>query len=249
MKKGPDWCNSVVLVNICALCVAHMSDLVLIFATRLKTSNMKMKHHLLLLMSIFLTGSWTGSALKAETVQAPTLNASDMESTTINISIDGQTRTIILDNNAATRELAAALKQAPITYEATDYGNFEKVGSLGRSLTTSNQQITTQPGDVILYNGNQIVLFYGSNSWNYTRLGRIDYESLDELKSFLKVGKGRISVTLSPSGTAAVGHISSPEAEDNTYYSLSGRRVEHPTRGIYIKIGGNGRTGFYKTRK
>lgn len=50
----------------------------------------------------------------------------------------------------------------------------EKAGSLGRSLTTDNQQITTEAGDIVLYNGNQIVMFYGSNSWSYTKIGRID---------------------------------------------------------------------------
>ena len=56
---------------------------------------------------------------------------------------------------------------------------------------------TYQAGDVILYSGNQIVLFYGSNTWSYTRIGKMQYESLDELKSFLKAGEGNISVTLS----------------------------------------------------
>jgi hypothetical protein len=90
-----------------------------------------------------------------------------------------------------------ALSEASIIYEADDYGGFEKVGPLGRSLPTSNSQITTQAGDVILYNGNQLVLFYGSNSWSYTRIGRMEYGTLDELKSFLKAGQGKISVTLS----------------------------------------------------
>lgn len=71
------------------------------------------------------------------------------------------------------------------------------MGALGRTLPSSDKQITTQAGDVILYSSNQIVLFYGSNSWSYTRLGKIQYESLDELKSFLKAGQGNISVTLS----------------------------------------------------
>ena len=78
------------------------------------------------------------------------------------------------------------------------HGGFEKVGSLGLSLPTSNSQITTQPGDVILYSGNQIVLFYGSNTWSYTRIGKMQYESLDELKSFLKAGEGITSVSVSP---------------------------------------------------
>ena len=66
------------------------------------------------------------------------------------------------------------MKEAPITINMSDYSGFEKVGSLGRSLTTSNSQMTTNAGDIVLYNGNQIVMFYGANSWSYTKLGHID---------------------------------------------------------------------------
>ena len=116
---------------------------------------------------------------------------------TIKITVSGATLPVRIENNAATRALVAALREAPITYEAHDYGGFEKVGALGRSLPASDTQITTQAGDVILYSGDQIVLFYGSNSWSYTRLGKMQYGSLDALKSFLKAGEGNISVTLS----------------------------------------------------
>lgn len=116
---------------------------------------------------------------------------------TISISVSGETLPLKIEENQATQALVAALREAPITYEAHDYGGFEKVGALGRTLPASDSQITTQAGDVILYSSNQIVLFYGSNSWSYTRLGKIQYESLDELKSFLKAGQGNISVTLS----------------------------------------------------
>ena len=115
----------------------------------------------------------------------------------IKITVSGTTLPIVLENNDATRALVAALREAPITYTASDYGGFEKVGPLGRSLPTNNSQITTQAGDVILYSGNQIVLFYGSNSWSYTRTGKMEYGSLEELKAFLKAGGGDISVTLS----------------------------------------------------
>ncbi len=114
----------------------------------------------------------------------------------IHITIDGKTLSIVLETNDATQALVGALREAPIQYTASDYGGFEKVGPLGRSLPADNSQITTQAGDVILYNGNQIVLFYGSNTWSYTRLGKIPYESLDELKAFLKAGAGDVSVTL-----------------------------------------------------
>lgn len=155
----------------------------------------------------------------------------------INITIDGKTLPVHLVDNSATRELVVALQQAPITYEADDYGGFEKVGALGRSLPTSNSQISTEAGDVILYSGNQIVLFYGGNSWSYTRLGRIDYQSLDELKSFLKAGQGRISVTLSIASATGISHLSA-DKQSGKMYALNGSELkQEPTKGVYIKGG------------
>lgn len=116
---------------------------------------------------------------------------------TIKITVSGKTLPVKIEDNEATKTLVAALREAFITYEAHDYGGFEKVGALGRSLPASDTQITTQAGDVILYSGNQIVLFYGSNTWRYTRIGKMQYETLDELRSFLKVGEGNITVSLS----------------------------------------------------
>lgn len=116
---------------------------------------------------------------------------------TIKITVSGKTLPVKIEDNEATKALVAILSEASITYEAHDYGGFEKVGSLGLTLPANNSKITTQPGDVILYNSNQIVQFYGSNTWSYTRIGKMQYESLDELKSFLKAGEGKISVTLS----------------------------------------------------
>jgi len=115
----------------------------------------------------------------------------------IQITISEKTLPVKIEDNEATKALVAALLESSITYEAHDYGGFEKVGPLGRTLPSRDTQITTQAGDVILYSGNQIVLFYGSNTWSYTRIGKMQYESLDELKSFLKAGEGNISVTLS----------------------------------------------------
>ena len=104
---------------------------------------------------------------------------------------------ITLANNPAVDTLIEALKQKDITITVNDYGGFEKVGNLGFTLPTSNSQITTTPGDVILYSGNQIVFFYGSNSWSYTRLGKIEGYSVEELRTFLKADKGSIQITLS----------------------------------------------------
>lgn len=168
--------------------------------------------------------------------QAQTIKEEDMTEK-LYITIGNQTLPVTLVKNNATEALMAALAANPITYEADDYGGFEKVGALGMSLPTNNQQLTTQAGDVILYSGNQIVLFYGSNSWSYTRLGRIEYESLEQLKSFLKAGQGRVSVTLSAENAT---DISSAKADDNDsdgYIALNGVRMQSPVRGIYIKNG------------
>ncbi len=110
----------------------------------------------------------------------------------IYITIQETKLTMTLEHNQATEEL---IKKLPITVMVDDYGGFEKVGSLGFNLPTSNQNITTSYGDVVLYNGNQIVLFYGSNQWSYTRLGKIQNRSANELKEIFSSGK--ISITLS----------------------------------------------------
>ena len=183
---------------------------------------------LLLAVVALLSVSCSGDEVQAQTT------LSDMK---INITIEGKTMPINLVDNEATRTLVAALQESPITYEADDYGGFEKVGGLGRSLPTSNQQITTEAGNVILYSGNQIVLFYGSNSWSYTRLGRIEYQSLDELKSFLKAGQGRISVTLSIAKTTGIKTITA-KRHDGKLYALNGtEQKQEPTKGIFIKNG------------
>ena len=81
---------------------------------------------------------------------------------------------VSLEENDAGHELVEMARNEPITINFEDYGGFEKVGPLGRSLTTDNTRITTKAGDIVLYQGNQIVMFYGSNTWSYTMLGHVD---------------------------------------------------------------------------
>lgn len=92
----------------------------------------------------------------------------------MNVQVGDYTFTATLENNAAVKELVDMMKEGPVTIQMSDYSGFEKVGSLGTSLTTSNSQTTTNAGDIVLYNGDNIVMFYGSNSWSYTRIGKID---------------------------------------------------------------------------
>ena len=155
------------------------------------------------------------------------------------ITIDGQTQSVTLVDNAASRALVEKLQQAPVSVTLNSSGGFEIWGALGVSLPTSDQRITAQPGDVILYNGSNICMFYGSNSWSYTRLGHIDDLSESELRSYLKAGESNISVTLSLANTTDVRSLSSnpsQKSEESTY-SLNGQRVENPSHGIYVKNG------------
>ena len=128
-------------------------------------------------------------------IQQP--NEDKEELTVMYLYINDNKLEVTLAENKAVTALVDILKQGDIIYTADDYGGFEKVGSLGHSLPTENSQITTEAGDVILYSGNQIVLFYGSNSWSYTRLGKINGYSVSELKTLLGASKGSIQVKIS----------------------------------------------------
>lgn len=123
----------------------------------------------------------------------------------MNVTIDGVTRSVTLIDNAAARALVARLQESPVTVTLNSSGGFEIWGALGFSLPTSNEQVTAQPGDIVLYNGSNICMFYGSNSWSYTRLGHIEGLSDSELRSFLHAGESGISVMLwLPAATTAL---------------------------------------------
>ena len=196
--------------------------------------------------------TWMGDALwinasnhanRASLIEAwlKTLNFAEGLTTMdkMNITIDGQEQSVTLVDNAATRALVEKLKQAPVTVTLNSSGGFEIWGALGFSLPTSNQQTTAQPGDVILYNGSNICLFYGSNSWSYTRLGKIDGLSESQLRAFLKAGESNIEVTLSVDVQTDIRNIKgegNAQGEGNLY-SLNGQRVKNPTKGLYIRNG------------
>ena len=101
--------------------------------------------------------------------------------------------TATLEDNSSAKAFYELLKKAPLTIKMNEYGGFEKVGSLGTNIPRNDTQIKTAAGEIFLYNGNQITIFYNSNSWSYTRLGKIDGKSQAELKSIL--GKGDVTST------------------------------------------------------
>lgn len=128
-------------------------------------------------------------------VSQPSDNYTTEENTVekMNLQIGNNSFTATLESNAAVDTLVDMMREAPVVIQMSDYSGFEKVGPLGTSLPASNKQTTTQSGDIVLYSGNQIVIFYGSNSWSYTRLGKID--DLAGWEDAL--GNGDVTVTFS----------------------------------------------------
>jgi hypothetical protein len=152
------------------------------------------------------------------------------------ITIDGVTKTATLVDNSATQTLVAKLQSAPINVTLNSSGGFEIWGALGFSLPTSNEQVNAQPGDIVLYNGSNICMFYGTNSWSYTCLGHIDGLSESELRAFLKAGESNIGVTLSLSNTTGISQVRAGESQSKSY-TLQGTIAQAGHKGIIIKNG------------
>lgn len=117
------------------------------------------------------------------------------EATKMNLQIGDTTLTATLADNSSARALAELLKKGPLTLSLEDYAGMEKVGPLGTALPQNNEQMVTGPGDIILYQGSSFVIYYGTNSWRLTRLGRIDDTDEERLRELL--GDGAVTVTLS----------------------------------------------------
>lgn len=137
-------------------------------------------------------------------VQA-TLNDTQTEQTTIstqiqtnnniNIHIGEHTLTATLEDNSSAAALKELIAQQDLVIDMSDYANMEKVGAIGKDLPRNDMQTTTEAGDLILYLGNSFVIYYDTNSWDFTRLGKIDDITAEELKEIL--GTGDVTVTLS----------------------------------------------------
>ena len=152
------------------------------------------------------------------------------------LTIDGLTKTATLVDNSATQTLVAKLQEESVTVTLNSSGGFEIWGALGFSLPTSNEQVNAQPGDIVLYNGSNICMFYGTNSWSYTRLGKIEGLSESELRTFLKAGESNISVTLSLNNTTGISQVRTDENQTKAY-TLQGTLAQAGYKGIIIKNG------------
>lgn len=110
------------------------------------------------------------------------------------MKIDGELVAVEWEDNESVAAIKALLRQEPVSIQMSMYGGFEQVGSFGTELPRADEQTTTQAGDIVLYSGSQMVVFYGSNSWAYTRLGRITDKSTEEMEEML--GDGDVTITL-----------------------------------------------------
>lgn len=124
----------------------------------------------------------TQSAQSGESPQKPSMKIGD---TSVNVEWEDN------ESVSALMQLASA---SPLTIQMSMYGGFEQVGSIGQSLPRNDSQMTTEAGDIVLYSGNQIVVFYGSNSWAYTKLGHISDKSAQEMADLL--GSGDVTITI-----------------------------------------------------
>lgn len=158
-----------------------------------------------LMMFVLLSGCGTGSANENESLSNSTTddieiddnqdNIQEVQNNIMNLEIGKYSFTATLVDNSTTKALKEMLAKGPITIDMRDYGDMEKVGSLGTNLPRNDEQITTEPGDLILYQGNAFVIYYAPNSWNFTRIGKIDDVTQEELKEAL--GNGDVKGTLS----------------------------------------------------
>lgn len=115
-------------------------------------------------------------------------NSGDITKTDTNIIyayIDDNILEINLEDNSSAEAFLKHLKENDIVVDMSDYGGFEKVGDLGFNLPRNDTDINATSGDVILYQGNSITIYYGNNSWNFTKLGKIENVSQYELKNIL----------------------------------------------------------------
>ena len=131
------------------------------------------------------TGAWeTGEPEQPE----------EEDESIMQMKIDDTLVAVAWEDNESVDALLALTENEPLTIRMSMYGGFEQVGSIGQRLPRNDAQTTTNAGDIVLYSGNQIVVFYGSNSWAYTRLGHITDKTAAEMAALL--GNGDVTITI-----------------------------------------------------
>lgn len=152
----------------------------------------------------------------------------------INITIDGRSMSATLADNDAAKALAEKLAEGPVTITMSNYGGFEKVGALPWSLPASDKRITTKPGDIMLYTGNNIVIFYGENTWEYTPLGVLETSDSSEISDF--VGNGSKQVTIALDNLSQISDVTFDADTKERVFALDGKEIQRRplAPGLYI---------------
>ncbi len=154
----------------------------------------------------------------------PAQNTTYTMDTKFVISANGKEMTATFADNSSAEAFRNLIADAPLTVEMNDYGGFEKVGSLGHNLQTNDTRITTQPGDVILYLGNNITIYYDVNTWSFTRLGKIDGSpTRDAILAVLGEGSTNVTFSLKNASTDDISEIEADSPALNVH--VSGRSV------------------------
>ena len=117
------------------------------------------------------------------------------EETTMKLVLADTPVTVEWEDNASVQALKELAEKEPLVIKMSMYGGFEQVGPIGTTLPSADRQTVTAPGDIVLYSSNQLVVFCGSNSWAYTRLGHITDKSEQELRSLLTNGNITVTIT------------------------------------------------------
>lgn len=116
--------------------------------------------------------------------------------TSLRMTIGDTPVSVAWEDGDAVEALRELCREKPLTIEMSMYGGFEQVGAIGTTLPTNDRETTTSPGDIVLYSGDQLVVFYGSNAWAYTRLGHITDQSESELTDLLSNGDTIVTISL-----------------------------------------------------
>ena len=122
-------------------------------------------------------------------------NEEERGTTGMKLKINDEEVDVKWEDNDSVRALADLASKGPVTVDTSLYGGFEQVGSLGTALPNDDVDTTTEPGDIVLYSGSSIVVFFGTNTWAYTRLGHIEGKSADELKNMLGGKSAVLTIT------------------------------------------------------
>ena len=161
----------------------------------------------------------------------------------IYIQVGDRTLSVSLADNSSTEALIDLLSSGDIIIDMSDYVGMEKVGSLPQSLPQNNIQMNTVPGDVILYQGRSFVIYYGTNTWSLTPIGKVDGVDVAELRDILGTGDITIAISLQAS-TAGINDMEFEPSHSAGFYDMMGRKVSSPIAGnMYIS---NGKKILYK---